>query len=164
MAHFFQDPTAWVLVSFIIFAAMAFKLGRGAILGKLDARIAEIKKEIAAADALKNEAEMLLGQYVQKQHEAAKEAQIIVETAKKQAIEIGRQAEMDIKETVRRREQQLSERLARMEQATINEIRAHAAKLAVKATAEIIAEKMDQSANDGLVSGSIAALGERLRG
>lgn len=155
---FFQDATSWVLISFLIFAGLAFRFGRGAVLGKLDTRIEQIRKEIGAAENLRTEAQELLAQWQRKQHEAAAEAERIIELAKKNALEIGRQAEQDLQETMERREKQLAERLKRMEESAMQEIRSYAAALAVKAAAGIIAEKMDQAANANLVEKSIAGI------
>ena len=153
-----NDATVWVLISFIVFSIGAFKFGRQGLMAKLDGRIEEIRREIASAENLRIEAQELLAQYQRKQRDAAREAEAIIATAKKSAQEIGKQAEADLAEAMQRREQQLAERLARMEQAAIAEIREHAAELAVKATREIIAGQMDQDTNGKLIDQSIKRL------
>lgn len=157
-----NDAATWVLISFCIFAFFAFHLGKGKILGKLDGRIEEIRKEIATAESLRIEAQELLAQYQRKHRDAAKEAEAIVAAARKDADALLKQAESELQETIRRREQHLQERLQRMEEKAIADIRAHAADLAVKATAEIIAEKMDEKANENLVEQSIRQIAGRL--
>lgn len=155
---FFQDTNSWVLISFLIFAAVAFRFGRGAMLGKLDTRIEQIRRDLKNAETLRLEAQDLFAKYEVRQREAATEAERIIEAAKKNALEIGRQAEKELEETMERREKQLAERLKRMEESAMQEIRSYAAALAVKAAAGIIAEKMDQSANANLVEKSIAGI------
>lgn len=159
---FLHNSGVWVLFSFLIFAYVAWSKGRGALLGKLDARIAEIKREIDTASSLRIEAQDLLAQYQRKQRDAAKEAQTIVATAQKHAEDIKRQMEAELSETAKRREQQLQDRLRRMEEAAMADIRAYAAELAVKATAEIIAEKMDEKTNARLVDDSIKQVAGQL--
>lgn len=159
---FLQDTGIWVLVSFLIFAAVAWRFGKDALLGKLDDRIEEIRKEIETAESLRVEAQELVAQYQRKQRDAAKEAEVIIANAKEHAAEIQKQAEAELEETAKRREQQLQERLQRMEENAIREMRAHAAQLAVQATAEIIAEKMDKATNDRLVEDSIEQVAARL--
>ncbi len=162
MTEFLQSSEVWVSFSFAIFLVGGFVLGRGPLFAKLDAKIAEVKKEIETAAELRREAQDLLALYQRKQQEAEREAQAIVENAKKHAVEIGNQADAERKEILKRREQQTEERLRRMEEAAIQEIRAYAADLAVKATTEIIAGKMDAQTNERLVEQSVKQVAGQL--
>jgi F-type H+-transporting ATPase subunit b len=160
--EFFQDTNNWVLISFVIFAFIFMKHGKGALLGKLDARIAEIRKEIETAESLRIEAQELLAQYQRKQRDAAREAEAIVAHARDSAAQIRREAQAELKETIDRREAQLQDRLKRMEEKAINDIRAYAAELAVRATREIIVTEMDENTNAGMVDNSIKAVAGKL--
>src|SRR5690242_6977970 len=104
---FLQDPRFWILISFAIFLAAGIKLGKGAILGMLDQRIAKIRQEIDTAESLRREAQELLELYTARQQDAEKEAAAIIETARRHADEIHHQAEEELEETVKRREKQL---------------------------------------------------------
>ena len=57
---FLNEATNWVLISFVIFAIGFWKLGLKQMLGKLDRRIEEIRKEIETAESLRVEAQELL--------------------------------------------------------------------------------------------------------
>lgn len=151
----FGDATFWVLISFCVFLFAFFRLGRGPILARLDARIEEIRKEIGAAESLRIEAQELLAQYQRKQRDAAREAAAIIENAKTHAAQITRQAEADLAESLKRREQQVEDRLRRIRESAAAEMRAYAAELAVKATREIIADKMDDKTSARLTEDSI---------
>jgi F-type H+-transporting ATPase subunit b len=155
MIEMLQDAHAWVAISFAIFAVLAFVLGRGKVLAKLDGRIAQIRREIETAESLRLEAQELLASYQRKQRDAVRDAETMVAAARQHAEQIRRHAGDELNETLNRREQQLEDRLRRMEQAAIQEIRAYAAELAVKATAEIIADKMDEKTNGQLVDQSM---------
>ena len=159
---FLQDANNWVFISFVIFAFIFIKKGKAALLGKLDARIEEIRKEIETAESLRIEAQELLAQYQRKQRDAAKEAEAIVSHARESAVQIRREAEIALKETIARREEQLQDRLQRMEEKAINDIRAYAAELAVRATREIIVSEMDAATNEGMVDKSIKAVSGKL--
>jgi F-type H+-transporting ATPase subunit b len=162
MSELLQDVHIWVAISFVLFAVGLVKFGRKAFLGKLDARIAEIRKEIDTAAALRQEAQDLLTLYQRKQQDAEKEAQALIDNAKHHAAEIRKQADAEREDILRRREQQVEERLRRMEAAAVQEIRAYAAELAVKATTEIIAAKMDDKTNARLVEQSVKQLAGQL--
>lgn len=162
MSELLHDTHVWYALSFLIFVIGAWKLGRKPVLEKLDRRIDEIRKEISTAESLRVEAQELLAQYQRKQREAAKEAQAILDNARKHAEQIGKQAEADLDAAIKRREQQMEDRLRRMEAAAVQEIRAYASELAVKATAEIIAKKMDEQTSDRLIEASIKQVAGQL--
>lgn len=160
--EFLHDTHIWVLLSFLIFVAVAWKLGRQGVLDKLDSRIAEIRKEIQTAEGLRVEAQEMLAQYQRKQRDALKEAESVIETARDHAAKIRAQAEADLDESMARREEILATRLRRMEEAAIQEIRAHAADLAIEATLQVVMKKLDEKAGGRLIDESIAGLPGRL--
>lgn len=157
-----HDANFWVAISFAVFTVGAFLAGRKAILGKLDAKIAEIRNEIETAEGLHNEAKGLLAQYQVRHEEAVRDAARIKSAAEKDAESLRAKAEADLQEAMERREKQLEERLARMKQSAIAEIQQYAADLAAAATAEIIAKKLDKKSNEKLVDHAISKIGESL--
>ncbi len=159
LAH---DTGIWVLFSFVLFAAFAFKLGRKSIIDGLDSRINEIKTEIETAERLRVEAQELLAQYQRKQRDAEKEADDILKNAKMQAKEITKTAETDLSALMERREVQLGERLKRLEENAIAEIQNHAADLAVAATTEMIVQTLDEKTNAKLNEETINSLSKHL--
>lgn len=163
MMHFLGEATNWVLISFVLFAIGFWKFGLKLLIGKLDGRIEEIRKEIETAESLRVEAQELLAQYQRKQRDAAREAEAIMAGAEKHAAEIQRQTESELNEMVARKEAQLKDRLKRMEDVAMQEIKAYAAELSVKATAEIIAKQMDQATNDLLIDQSIKSIASQLK-
>ena len=163
MMHFLGEATNWVLISFVLFAIGFWKFGLKSLMGKLDRRIEEIRKEISTAEALRVESQELLAQYERRQRDAAQEADIIIAAAQKHAVEIQKQAESDLNEMVARKEAQLKERLKRMEDVAMQDIKTYAAELSIKATAEIIAKQMDQATNDRLIDQSIKAIAGQLK-
>ena len=150
MDAFLQDTNSWVLLSFIIFAAIAYFKGKGIIASLLDSKIDGIRKDIEAAEAMRVEAQELLAQYQRKNREAEKQALEIVEDAKKRVVEMKKEAEANIKEDMKRREVQLEQRLSMMEERAIADIQEHASRLTLAATKEIISSAMSQKENDRL--------------
>ena len=162
MMDFFQDAHSWVLISFLLFAVGVFRFGKDKFLAKLDGRINVIREEIQTAESLRVEAQELLAQYQRKQRDAIKEAEQIVANARATADMIRKDAEKDLQDMMSRKEEQLAQRLKRMEDNTKAEIQAYAAELAVKATTEIITSRLDQAANDRLIDQSIKSLAGQL--
>lgn len=158
----FLDTNFWYAVSFLMFAAIVYKFGKGPFLNMLDTRIATIREDIQTAENLRIEAQELLAQYQRKHKDALEEAEGIVNKAKAHAEEIRAQAERDLDELIARREKQLQERFQTMEASAIAEIQAYAANLAIEATAEIIAEKLDKKTGETLLEESITAIGQQV--
>jgi F-type H+-transporting ATPase subunit b len=159
---FAHDTNAWVAVSFAIFALIVWFKGRKAILGALDQRIGVIRAEIEVAQNLRLEAQKLFDDYEEKHMEAIQDAEHVVKVAEKQAIQIRKQAELDLADTIRIREKQLNERIERMKQTAMEEIQAYAADLAIKATAGIINEKLDDKDRSQLIDQAIANIGKNI--
>jgi F-type H+-transporting ATPase subunit b len=157
-----HDTALWVAISFAVFLIMAFKLGRKSVTGSLDKKIEAIRTEIQTAESLRVEAQELLAQYQRKQRDAEQEAAQIVASAKRHATRIREAAEVDLVETMNRREAQLQARLKRIEDNAMAEIQGHAAKLAVSATTEIITRTLDEKSGSALADTSVTAIAKHL--
>ena len=155
-----QDPHFWLILSFVLFLVIVWKAGKDKFIAMLDARIITIREELKTAENLRIEAQEMLAQYQRKHRDAVKDSERIIANAEKQAAEIKRQAEKELDETIVLREKQLAERLNRLKQNAKDEIREYAANLAIAATAEIIADKLDKKANDKLVAQAIQDVGK----
>lgn len=157
-----NSTNIWVAISFFLFVIIAYKLGRKSILNSLDSRIDDVKNEIETAERLRVEAQELLAQYQRKQRDAEKEASEIVNRAQTQAETMAKAAEVELNETMTRREAQLTMRLKRLEENAIAEIQSHAAELAVAATTEMITQTLDADTNNSLNDQTIASLTKNL--
>lgn len=157
-----HDTNIWVTISFVVFALVAFKLGRKSVVGGLDKKIESIRTEIQTAESLRVEAQELLAQYQRKQRDAEKEAAQIVANAQEHARRIQETAEAELVETMNRRETQLAQRLKRIEENAMAEIQGHAAELAVAATTEIIARTLDEKTAKALADNSAQSVAKHL--
>lgn len=162
METLITDPHLWVAFSFVIFMIVAFKLGKKSVLDSLDGKIESIKNEIKTAEDLRIEAQELLAQYQRKQRDAMNESKQIVENAKEHAEKIREQAQKDLKDSMARREAQLKERLARIEESALQDLQAHAANLATQATIEMIARSIDEKKHKELLDDSIKRTANQL--
>lgn len=162
MGQFLQEPTNWVVLSFLIFVAIFIKYGWQKVIGGLDARIVEIRSELDTAEKLRVEAQDMLVQYQRKHRDAMIEANDIKFRAMAQADTIRAKAEADLKETLERREKQLNDRLARIEAAAEAELRKVTAQMALQASESLIRQSMDTKTQDVLADQSIKALAGNL--
>jgi F-type H+-transporting ATPase subunit b len=150
MFEFFNDSNFWVLVSFIAFVALAFYAGRKSVSSLLDSKIEAIHREVQQAESMRVEAQELLAQYQRKYKDAEKEAEEIISRAHKTADDLEKQTEANLKQDMERREKQLKERLALMEEKAVNDLRNHAADLTLRATTEIITKAISPKHNTKL--------------
>ncbi len=159
----FQDTNTWVFISFAIFAVVAYKLGRKSVLTTLDDKITRIKYEIDTAENLRVEAQELLAQYRRKQREADTEAKKIINTATDHAKTIQKKAESQLDESVERREKWLAQRLKRMEEDAVAEMKEKATELAIEATKEIMLQKLDKDTHSKFVEQTISNLPKKIK-
>ena len=147
------DTNFWVLVSTAIFIFIAYKKGRKPILDMLDSRTAKIKSELEEAERLRIEAQDLLSECQKKHRDAIQTAQ----TTKR----LEEESQTKLEENLKRREEQLLDRISRAEAAAVQELRDQAADIASR-TAEILLEEALTKKGGKLVDDAIAELPKRL--
>ena len=160
--EFLQDSSFWYLVSFVVFAIGAWKFGKPAFLNLLDTRIEIIKKEIETAESLRVEAQELLAQYQRKYRDAVKDAETILDQARVNAQGIKEKAIADLQAQLKRAEEQHKDRLELMKQEAIQQIKEHAALLAVEGTRKMISEQLDAKGKKKLIQQSIENIDQSL--
>jgi len=153
-----HDTNAWLAVSFLIFVFVLVKFGKAAILSLLDTRIETIKNDIETAENLRVEAQELLAQYQRKQRNAEKESERILDDAKRNAYNIKKMAEKELKDLIARKEKHLEDRIKLTKDAAMHEIQDYAADLAVRATQEVISDKISAKQDGALVKDAIAGI------
>ncbi|MFN3701319.1 MAG: hypothetical protein ACK4VI_07350 [Alphaproteobacteria bacterium] len=163
MIEFLKDENIWLVFSFAIFCYILWKYGKPAFLRILDGRIETIKTQLQEAESLRIEAQELLAQYQRKQRDAESEAESIIAKAEQGALDIRKNAEKQLNETLQRRESQFKDRLKQMEEQAMQQIREYATNLSIQATTQIIAEKMDNKTQSALIEQSMGAVGKNLQ-
>lgn len=150
----------WVYVGvtlFFLIAIFGLKAHKQIIAG-LDAQIAETRKSLDEAKAIREEAEALMASAKAQQAASAKEAQGIIEHAKSEASAIVAKAEADTAELVARREKMAEDKIGAAERTAMESLRARTAAAATGAAQALIAAQHDAKADKGLVDEAIAGL------
>ena len=158
-----QDPTFWVAVAFVIFLIADFKPIKGALIGGLDAKIEEIRREVEEAEKLREEAQSLLANYQRQQRQAMQDAENIVARAKEEAGRHRAEADEAMKEMVRRQEEQAREKIAQAEAAAIQEVKSMAVDLAMAASEKLLADKLVGDEGSRLIDKSISEIPQKLQ-
>jgi F-type H+-transporting ATPase subunit b len=162
MAHIFGDPEFWVLLAVVIFLIVVWKPMRRAVVGALDSRAERIRQELDAARNLREEAQRVLNAYQRQQQEGAAEAQAIITHAKQEAERLAANSLRELEETLRRRQQLATERIAQEEAKAMDEIRAIAVDVAISASRLVISASLDERRGAALIDDVIAALPRQL--
>ncbi len=157
-----MDASFWVAVAFVLFVALIAKRGYQFITEGLDKRAGRIKTELDEAVRLREEAQALLAGYQRKQRDAVRDAEEIVERAKREAARIAEQAEEDLAAALERRTRVAEVKISQAEAQALAEVRNQAVDMALAATRRLLAENLDQSRAEALIDEAIAELGDKL--
>jgi F-type H+-transporting ATPase subunit b len=153
----------WVAVAFGVFLLILLYYKVPQMLTRaLDDRAESIRKELDEARRLREEAQGLLADYQRKHRDAGKEAEAIVEHAKREAEAFARESRSSLKETLERRTRMAEDKIARAEAQAIDEVRTAAVDRAIAAAETILREKAQGSSGAALIDQGIRDLKGRL--
>lgn len=150
----------WVYVGITIFFLIAifkFKAHKQIIAG-LDAQIAETRRSLDEALAIRKEAEALLTSAKAQQAASAKEAKVIIAHAAHEAEAIIAKAQTDTADLIIRREKMAQDKISAAERTAVEALRAQTAAAAAGAAQALISATHDAKADKGLVDEAIAGL------
>jgi F-type H+-transporting ATPase subunit b len=157
------DATFFALVALVMFLGIVIWAGAHKKAGAaLDARAAQIDKDINDARKLREDAEALLAEYKQKKLDAEKEATGIIAQAKSDAAVYAEDAKKKLADALTRRTKQAENKIAQAEAAAVKEVRAAATDRAIEAASRLIAENAKGKGGEKLIAESIAAVKARL--
>ena len=162
MSDMLSDPRFWVAVALVVGVAVGYKKIVGCGLRAVDERAAKIKAELDQARALREEAQALLAQYQQKQAEYLKEAETMLESARRDADLLRAQAEKDLNAQLEARTKQAMDRIAQEESQAVNDVRNHVVDIALATARSMIAEQMAKTSQDDMVKAAIADIERKI--
>ncbi len=154
-----NDPTFWAFVGLLIFVGIIVYMKVPKTITKsLDDRAAKITSELAAAEALRREAEAKLAEVQKRAAEAEADARAIVDAARREAGQLANAAEAALVARIASREKLAEERIARAESDAIRDVKLAAVNTASKAAAAILTEQLSGKAADDEFAKSLASV------
>lgn len=158
------DAEGWVYTGIAIFLLLAIFVGKAPkrIAEALDAKIADVRRQLDEAKSIRAEAESLLADAKARQTAAANDAAAILTQAKTEAAQLVASAQSDADAAIARRTRMAEDKIAAAERAAEADLRARAAVLAAEAARRIIATNADPAMQAKLTEQAIAELGGRL--
>jgi F-type H+-transporting ATPase subunit b len=142
----------------VLIAIMLWLKVPARITGNLDKAIAEIRKELSEAKALRAEAEALRKEYADKIAGAEREAAAMLDHARHEAESIVAKAEADTTDVIARREKMAEEKIGAAERTAVADLRARAAAAAASAAGGLIRSSYSADADKALVDQAISGI------
>jgi F-type H+-transporting ATPase subunit b len=158
----FAEPEFWVMVSFVVFVAVAFRPLRARLNEALDARAEKIRETLDEAQRLREEAQAALAAYQRQQRDGLKEAAAIVEHARTEAERIAEEARIALEDSLKRREALALEKIRMAEEESLKEVRNTAVEVALGASRRLIEAHLDTGRDEALVERTLAELPNKL--
>lgn len=157
-AALLENPSTWLLVSFLLFVALFIKYVLPHITSGLDKRADTIRFQLEQASRLRAQAQALLATYESERAEKLKEAEDILISAKRDAEALRARADADLKQSLERRSQQAVEKIERAEQEAVSYIRTQMVDVATQAVRDIVRTQLDNGSEDPSVDRAIRAI------
>ena len=153
---FFYQPSSWVFIAFIIFISITIYLKVPNMVTKLlDEQINKIRNDLDDARKLKEDANSLLAEYERKIESANKEAENIINQAKKNSKIYEENSNKKIEEIISRSEKQSIEKIQQAQKSAINKINEEIINKSVEAAEKIISRNMNDQNNNKLFESSV---------
>jgi F-type H+-transporting ATPase subunit b len=152
----------WLAVALLILVALVWRPFQRSVLGGLDERSERIRKELDEAQRLHEEAKSMLARYRRQLHEGEELARDISERAETERRRLEERMRADFQAITERRTQQALDRIAQEEGRAVGELRTRAASLAVRATRELLTERLDEAEAQRMMRNAVGEVQRRL--
>ncbi|TDL81882.1 F0F1 ATP synthase subunit B [Palleronia sediminis] len=152
-----------VSLGFLIFLGVLlyYKVPR-TVFSMLDNRAESIRKDLAEARELREEAQTLLASYERKQKDVQNQADRIVASARDEARANADKAKADLQTSVDRRLAAARDQIQSAEDQAVRDVRNRAVRVAVEAAREALREQSDAERQNRLIDQAIETVGAKL--
>jgi len=148
-----MDASFWVAAAFVVFMGVLAYFGAfKQMIGGIDARSDKIRKDLAEAEALRDEARRVLSETQAKVKAAESDARAIVDQARKDAEAFAASARKDLQDFMARRRAMAEDRIAQAEAQAIADVKSAAADAAVKASEIVLSKELRGAKGEALIS------------
>lgn len=161
----FHEPRFWESLAFVLFFIIFGRVLWRAITSKLDERADNVRSHLDEATRLRREAEQMLEDANREREHALQDAEQLIAASRAEAASLKERAAREAQETVARHEKQARERIEIAEQNALLDIRNEATRVTMKATRDVITEKLAQDPELArlLLDGGLNDLSKNLR-
>ena len=158
------DATFWVAVSFFIFVGgLIYLKVPQKVNNSITIQIDKIKKDLSEAEKLKVEAKNLLSDYENKIDKSKKEAQDIINTAKKESEKNILDKTKKFHELLEERKKNAEQKIIQMKENALKDIKNISIKVSVKAVEHLIKNSIDKNKIEKIYSESLNQVKDSLK-
>lgn len=140
---FLHSQMFWLVLCFVVLLVFMYKFAVPSIAKGLDARADQIRKDLEAAEKLRNEAQELLESYNGKLEQASNEAKLIIQEAKDNAKDIADQKTKELETQLKDKAATAERQIDAAKNKAIAELKSQAHTLVVTATEKLVLETVD---------------------
>ena len=152
----------WLLIALAILIAVIWKPLSRTIVGALDGHAAKVRAELDEAKRLREEAQSLLAEHKRQLAAGQEHARSISEHARREAERQAERHRAELEASLARRTEQALGRIAQEEARAVQDVRNHAATLAIRTTRRLLADQVDSDHAQVLVDRAIEEVGRKL--
>ena len=146
----------WSVVTFLLLLVVLKKVAWGPIISALEQRENDIKDALNAAEEAKKEAEKVSNDYEKSIEDAQKQSQKIITASKEAAEKVKAKIEHEASTKAETMLNDAKVQINAEKENAINEIKAIAVDLSIKAASKVIEKNVDNDDNRKLVNDAIA--------
>jgi F-type H+-transporting ATPase subunit b len=145
-----------LLLALVILGVVIYKTGAHKIItDMLDNHAKKVRSELNEARQLREEAQILLAEHQRKLSKGEDHARKIVEHAEAEARRMLERHESELQACLKRREEQAMARIAREEAKALQDVRERTARLAIRTTGRLLADKVTGEKGKSLLDDAI---------
>lgn len=152
----------WLLIALIVLGIAIFKPLRQMVVGALDGHSDKVRAELDEARRLRDEAQSLLAEHQRQLEGGQDHAKAIVDHARTEAERMTERHRAELDASLKRRTEQALVRIAQEESRAVQDVRTHAANLAIRTTERLLADGLDGKRVQTLLDDAIEEVGRKL--
>ncbi len=156
LSKFQKDLALWTAAVFVVLFLLLWKFAWGPLTAGLEKRERGIADQISQAEAANRQAQALLAQYEQKLAEAKQEVRGILDAARAQAEQMGREIVEQAKSDAAAEQQRMLRQIEAATASALKEIADRAATLSVELAGKIVGASLDPRAHAKLIEKAVA--------
>jgi F0F1-type ATP synthase membrane subunit b/b' len=157
-----MDPTLIVLVSFVIFIGLAYRMGYRQSIAVLDKKIASIHKTLDDAANAKESATQALYEERRRHEEILEEIELIAKRTEEQTLILRQQALQDINDMISTRQQAAENMIKRIHSSAIQSIQDEATTKTIATFEALVRRKFSPAQQQALNDMAIAQISTQL--
>lgn len=151
-----------LLASLIILVVLVYRPVSKALFGILDGHASKVRKELDDAKRLHEEAQTLLAENQRQLARGQDQARTMLDHARAEAQRMTERHQEELEASLQRRSELARSRIAQAEARAVQELRGHAAQLAMRTTEDLLRQQIDEGRAAALIDQAIADVQKKL--